>query len=242
MKFEKEKFNKENGKEQISSKERERVREIERLPLLNEDKVNLLLVWRGLKPATNINYVFKEWAPGSPEPILSPKRKKIRIEELLQLLGKIGLSAVAEKEFRLEPEFITENGKQGVLNGMESQMIFVSPSLETSEELAKNLPEDRSRIEDKNLGQLFGFPQTAIEAYVKYAKSGFQDEKGIILDNNKLPEEIRNKDYVAFATFWLSKEHWQEELETAKKWAAEIQKLSPTLYAEIVKNWKEHNV
>lgn len=235
MKFEKERFNKEHEKEQISPREKELTREIEQLPLLDEDKVNLLLVWRGLKLATNINFIFKEWAPGSPEPVLSSKRKKIRIEELLQLLGKIGLSAVAEKEFRLEPEFIVENNNRGILNGMESQMIFVSPSLETAEELAENWPKEEGDLEGKNLGRLFGFPQTAIEAYVKYAKDGFQDKNEFMMKRSEIPEEIRNKDYFAFVGFGLSKEHWQEELETAKKWAAEIQKLSPTLYAEIVR-------
>lgn len=242
MKFEKEKFNKENAKEQISPKEKELTHEIEQLPLLTEDKINLLLVWRGLKPATDINFIFKEWAPGSPEPVLSPKRKKIRIEEMLQLLGKIGLSAVAEKEIRSEPEFEDDKEKniRIEINGTESQRVFISSNIETAEELAKNWPNSPSHIESENLGRLFGFPQTTTEAYIKYEKGGYQKENEFVLEKNELPQEIKNKDYIAFARFKLSKENWQEELEIAKKWAAEIQKLSPNLYTEIVRNWKQH--
>lgn len=238
MKFEKNGFNRENKKEQISPKEKELTKEIEQLPLFNVDKMNLLLVWRGLKPATDINFIFKEWKPGYPEPLLSPGRKKIHIEKLLQLLGKIGLSAVAEKEIHSEPEFIVENNINGEINGTESQRIFISKNIETAEELSKNWVSEENEVKE-DLGQLFGFPQTAIEAYTKYQESGFKDENEFVIKKNELPKDIRNKDYVAFARFKLSKENWQEELETVKKWATEIQKLSPSLYAEIVRDYRQ---
>ncbi len=240
MKFEKNGFNRENKKEQISPKEKELAKEIEQLPLLNVDKMNLLLVWRGLKPATDINFIFKEWRPGYPEPLLSPGRKKVHIEKLLQLLGKTGLSAVAEKEIRSEPEFIVENNIKGEINGTESQRIFISQNIETAEKLSKNWICEEDEM-NENLGQLFGFPQTAIEAYTKYREDGSRDENEFVIKKNELPEDIRNKDYIAFARFKLSKENWQEELEIAKKWAAEIQKLSPALYAEIVRDYRQNS-
>jgi len=46
-----------------------------------------------------------------------------------------------------------------------------------------------------------------------------------------LPEEISSAEYMAFDTFVLSPDHWQEEIETVKKWAETVRKLSPVIYA-----------
>ena len=59
-----------------------------------------------------------------------------------------------------------------------------------------------------------------------------------VIQRWKLPKEIAEQDYIAFLKFVLSKENWQEELETVKKWAEAIKTTDPDLYKREVENYK----
>ena len=160
MKFEKDKFsaeggsasggNRENKKEQISPKEKQRAREIKELPASLIERVNLLLVWRGLKPFTKLTYIYKEWDAGDPEPDLTTNRKHARVLEFNQLLGFIGLAAVANIEKRKEPDFETLPNKTEVsFPGKEYRQYYIAPSLETAQKLADGLlEEDETEINE----------------------------------------------------------------------------------------------
>lgn len=152
MKFEKDKFNnKERGKAEIlSEKEKQRVHEIKKLPASVIDKINLLLVWRGLKPCTKLTYVYKEWGAGDPEPDLTTNRKHSHVLEFNQLLGFIGLSAVAGREDRKEPSFETSIDKKDIsVPGKEYRDYFIAPNLETAEKLANgSIEEIKTEIDE----------------------------------------------------------------------------------------------
>lgn len=139
MKFEKDKFNNKdkNRSETLPEKEKRLVHEIEKLPINIMDKVNLLLVWRGLKPFTKLTYVYKKWDAGDPEPDLTTNRKHSHVLEFNQLLGFIGLAAVASREERSEPSFeVSADKKEISIPGKEYRKYFIAPSLETAEKLA----------------------------------------------------------------------------------------------------------
>lgn len=145
MKFGKDKFSAENGSkknktEALSEKEKRLAREIKELPASIMDKINLILVWRGLKPCTKLTYVYKKWNAGDPEPDLTTNRKRARVLEFNQLLGSIGLSVVAGKEERKEPSFETLADKTEIsLPGKEYREYCIAPSLETAQKLADGL-------------------------------------------------------------------------------------------------------
>ena len=145
MKFEKDKFsaeggNKKNKSEALSEKEKQRAREIKELPAGIMEKINLLLVWRGLKPHTKLTYVYKKWNAGDPEPDLTTNRKHARTLEFNQLLGFIGLSAVAGREERKEPDFeMLPNKTEISIPGKEYREYFIAPTLEIAEKLSQGL-------------------------------------------------------------------------------------------------------
>ncbi|MHB9019752.1 MAG: hypothetical protein ACYC3G_02670 [Minisyncoccota bacterium] len=154
MKFEKDKFNnKERNKtETLSEKEKRLAHEIEKLPANTIEIINLVLVWRGLKPFTKLTYVYKTWGAGDPEPDLTTNRKHAHVLEFNQLLGFIGLAAVANKEERQEPSFKTLPNKTDIsLPGKEYREYYIAPSLEIAEKLANGLSEETETKLDENL-------------------------------------------------------------------------------------------
>jgi hypothetical protein len=126
--------------------------------------------------------------------------------------------------------------------GYDKVRVYVSKN----SSLADKLFEAQKKLNDGNLeaettyGQLSGFPESAITAYSKalHSTEPGSFEKNTML-RDELPEDIRTQEFAAFATFRLSRDHWQEEIGTAKLWAEEIQRLNPKLYARIVKAYLE---
>jgi hypothetical protein len=81
-----------------------------------------------------------------------------------------------------------------------------------------------------------GFPDSAIRAYRRWL---YGDRKGndLIIDQRELPEEIQEQNFIAFAQYRLSRENWQEELKTAKRWAEEIERIDPALYERMAADY-----
>ncbi len=152
MKFGKEKFNKNDKLETLPEKDKRLTREIEKLPADVLEKIDLLLVWRGLKPWTKLTYIYKTWGAGDPEPDLTRERKIVRISEFNRLLGFMGLSAIARKEQRKEPSFEKTADKKDVsIPGKEYRDYFIAPDLENAQKLADGLTEEVSGELDDSL-------------------------------------------------------------------------------------------
>lgn len=76
---------------------------------------------------------------------------------------------------------------------------------------------------DELFGEVYGFPQTSIEAFGKLDG---------IAEYNELPDEIRKHEAYGFLTFKLSRDNFESEFETAKKWADFVKRNSPKIYQE----------
>lgn len=142
MKSGNEKFDKNNRQEAPPEKEKRLAHEIEKLPASVMEIVNLMLVWRGLKPWTKLTYVYKEWGAGDPEPDLTPNRKQAHVQDFNRLLGFIGLSAVANKIERKEPSF----EKNEAIPGKEYRDYYIAAKMEIAEEMA-NQSADQEKFE-----------------------------------------------------------------------------------------------
>ncbi len=82
----------------------------------------------------------------------------------------------------------------------------------------------------RKFGELYGFPSTAIDAFVR-AENG---EPVRLLALEDLPSEIQNAEYAGFARFCFS-ENWQQELEVPKRWNAILKKYAPALHEKFVR-------
>ncbi|MEI7765117.1 MAG: hypothetical protein WCI93_00860 [bacterium] len=83
--------------------------------------------------------------------------------------------------------------------------------------------------EAKKKGELLGFPKTAIDAYIKKETISRFD----------FPEEIKNKDFLAFGNIAFSKDNYKEELKTIEVWAEAIKRMDKDLYLRMVEEYKK---
>ena len=101
--------------------------------------------------------------------------------------------------------------------------IFVGKDKKSLDELKKAINSGK----DKALGQAYGFPKSAIAAYI-----GTKEKISV----EDLPKDIKNKEWFPFVRFAvLSKDNWKQELKTPKLWAKIVKKHSPKLYEEFIK-------
>lgn len=183
----------------------EAIRQLETLPLLAERKVSLLLTSLGDKPMGVAGVASPAWFQGEPEPPIDTEVT----ESVVTVAHHLGLNA-----------HILERVSSGVNDGrvmhQRFQLVTASHS-NTLLEMADTAFEQKSNEDKWILGQAFGYPPSAVEAYVH--------ERGIS------PRTITNDpELIAFAQFKLSPEHSQQELEVARGWASRVREISPAIY------------
>lgn len=197
------------------------VRRIEDFSNLDlQEKVELLLVLGDFKKANEQDFESEEWYDEKPP--LDVDEKKIKSYE--KLLEEIGLVFEKKKETTKSRVAHEEDNYEYVRN-IERVRYILAKTQENIEKY-KTAAQGES---DNLLGEIYGFPQTSIEAFEK---------PGEIIEYEELPEEIRNSEAYSFLTFKLSRNNYKEEFETAKKWADFVKKCSPKIYAEYVEFMK----
>jgi len=164
--------------------EKEEVEKIESAPFSIEDKINLLLVKAGVKPASEIS------ALNNPE----------LIQEIKSLFTNLGLVGDIE-ESKIDKRIVD---------------ILISQNQANLE----NLETARRNQSDFARGIALGYPATAVADY-------FNEKPGIM--RWSLPQYIKEEKYYPFIRFRLSRDNWEEEITTAKKWANAVKTNSPKL-------------
>jgi hypothetical protein len=203
------------GKIEKSEKERRDVETIENLDLGKQNRMNLILAYLGKKPTSEIMIGYNERVPF--EELEESLVKKRSLERVLSTIGL---------KFRVsEKESIDEDGFE-----LKIFEFFVGRDERKIEELKDAfLKQDHEKT-----GKLLGYPETAIEAFVK--EEGIFDRKSWW---ESLPEKEREKlleeGVLNFLNFALSKRHWREELELVRKWQRIIREKAPKLYQEFIK-------
>jgi hypothetical protein len=207
-------------KEEVEEMEKKESADIERMENLDflgtQDRMNLILTYLGEKPTSEIEIVYD-----SKKPLAELQEVLSRKEDLERNLNAFGL------RFKiLEREKTDEDG----FDRKEFQFLVGKEE--------KNLGELEKALlakDDKKIGKLFGYPETAVEAFSK----GWDK----ILDEKEWWQELSEKErndllqegVLNFRNFALSKEYWREELETVRKWQSIIKEKAPKLYQEMIK-------
>ncbi len=121
---------------------------------------------------------------------------------------------------------------------VDMQRFYVSKSAKEAQNLSVAFEGDERQYA-KELGRTFGFPATAVAAYDKVLHEGLDSRKKYYVEEDELPVDLREQPFMAFAQFKLSKEHWQEELDTARTWSTEVQRADPALYERMVRDHQD---
>ncbi len=211
-----------DGKEKIKIKqqsEKENTENIENSDLDIQEKVELLLVLQGLKPATEIAIYSEEWKKGKGEKEIALQDLKT-VEDLIQKLGLYWRAL----EGKIVDSIIADR-KSGEFNKRKEVNFLVAGSNQSLELLEKAYQDEDMKL----FGKAYGFPDSAIEA----ACGG-----GEMVSQNKLLDQGVDKEVIAFARFGLSRNNWKEEIKTAGKWAKAVKSASPKIYAEFMEVMK----
>jgi hypothetical protein len=204
------------------SEERKFVEAVKKLPLSYTKQIEIILLYRDLKIASEIMVTQKDSSNGIKEFFLSfglVFKEGTYSEPLYRYLYRKEGKIYWKKEgFRFYPVF------------------YFSKKEEYAKEL-KNLIEEK--FEEKNckrFGELFGFPKTAILAYEKDCVNDcFFGTNGETMRRKDEPTQLKFCDFMRFAQFRFSRKYWKKEIETAKKWRNEIWRIAPELYLEFLK-------
>lgn len=179
---------------------------IEDSPLDVGEKMELLLVSTGTKPATDFTRYSEDWSePGSGKPIDEPG-----MTSLVELLDRSGI------QYEVLPEQTVNVDSEHEFPKRKEQKVLVGKDKESLELLKKAFLQDDPEL----FGRAYGFPETAIQAYIC----------GQTFNPNNLPQNVRQSEAYVFGRFAYSTDHWQDELKTAQRWSDSIKNVSPKIY------------
>jgi hypothetical protein len=178
--------------------------------LFLDDKVNIFLTAKGVKPASEIHRAYEsEFEDTSPREAYEKEVAQIRAT--VQGLG-----------------VPTEEVVDEVFPGEEVTRFLIGKDDEHLRRLIASYT--RGYIVNTRLfGLAVGYPETAVNAY---ENDPFHRKEGISIE--ELPEEVRNSDWIKFLSFGLSRSNWREELSQVKRYAETIQLFAPKLYKEVL--------
>jgi len=147
--------------------------------------------------------------------------KKVRKIEHMQIL--VGRS---KKDLNRLEEALKLGRDLNIYSGPD----LVAETKEELEQLEKKLriksPKSKSKkLYDRQIGLAFGYPPTAVEAFVGKRKQ---------LDITTLPEKIRFSDAMLFSSPTLSANNWQKEIKQGQVYADFIKSVSPAIYEKMI--------
>jgi len=195
-------------------KEKKAIKQIEKIELDGNKKLDLTLFILGKKEAVQL---------GSYDVIESEDHRKelqkefqLEFDIIKKVLDKFGLS--------YDTKGINED--RGIL-GFSFLATHDNDSLQKIKEAAK-------KEDDKIFGLMMGYPETAVNTYntkeaLNMEEDLSEEEQKYIKDNNIEP----------FIDFMPSKTHWREEIEHVRQNQALIKEKSPELFRQIIEDYKK---
>lgn len=188
------------------------------------EKMEVLLVRTGKKPVTDIDLFSQGWKKYSEERKFVDKKCIIELQGIFQNIGlaielpKVSTDEYVVREGETSQEIVMQRERVSIVVG-------------TDEYCLKQFHEAQANMDDEVMGRLYGFPQTAIDAYLG-------KKEGVRRQN--LPEEICKSDFYPFIQWGvLSKDNWKKEIETAKVNANTVKRNSQKIFEEYVRYIRE---
>jgi len=184
----------------------EAVKTLETIDMLSIDKAWILLVFGGLKPTALLVLESGIWANDEAEKQINPEKWRT-------------LQSVLEG---LKLEYSTKTDVIGINKHMRTLSIFIAKD----KKLLKKVVNAHAHDDEESLGKLFGFPATAVQAYLE----------STCLDPSELPESTADvsAEDMCFLNHRLSRSNWMEEINYLPAYAKYVKKLSPIIYEQCV--------
>ncbi len=209
-----EKINLESSPEiNLSEEERGNVEKIEGLPLVDFDKVDIMLILKNLKQATYVK-------------IYSDRKKDF--EQSLKDLGLVGLLGKKEK---------LPNSKKTAQEFYIARTEDVAKRIETALQTFNDA--ELGVLSGYPPSAIENFEK--IKKLTGSEKEVYESLKGLLIEVSELPEDIRQEDYLSFVNFRLSRDNFRQELEVVRGWAEEIKRLDPALFKRVVDWYRNLN-
>lgn len=198
----------------------EKVAAIEKFPFWTNNKIELLLVIAGLKPAITVDV----------------RGKLVSCKVKAQLPSRVRTHAIENLLQRIDVPFVTLPAIHRMFPKHDEQyyttIICIGATTKDARDLAKVWTNITTlgypaKSQDAEHGRLSGFPKTAISAFVS--------DQSKLLSNEVVDERTKNIEWHYFCQMRFTKAHWQEELAVVEKWAEAVKELSPNMYSKVVK-------
>jgi len=197
------------SKKELSPEEKKIATSLESFQNLEiKDRIFLVLVWRKLKTASAISL-----EDGVSVAVMGDLEKRIK---------KAGLF------FKKTDKIVGENEMLGLRLG--GNICFVANNPEDLNSISKLWFGDQEKDPGiyRELGRMSGYPPTAIDPQIL-----------TISETEKIEKLKKEPNLIPFAVlFYMSKEHFENELETVRKWAEEIKLVTPALYQLFLRDFQ----
>lgn len=183
---------------------------ISHLPIDLESKIELVAILIGEKPATILHAMIDE-----------SETRKALLQEFLNDIAKAGLLLeLGQKEFFDPSGYIQDGQYHTDGRGYHRVPVFIAKT-------RRNLKAIATASTDEEFGKLYGFPETAVMAYV--GKGNYT--------RFSMPwsMKIAGPDHYTFLGFVLSMENWHEETDQVRKVFEAIKKAAPGLVEKWVR-------
>lgn len=208
-------FNNIENSEYEETKEKEFIEKIEKAPLSSDFKIDLLLLVFDRKKATFLGDICGVESEEQKQKLIKEFSEELNI--LTNLLDELSLS-------------------YKIIRDVEGRNDTIGFSVVVAKEI-ENLNKIEEAVKNNNnmdMGIMFGYPRTAVEAY------GTQDALDLETD---LPEEyadLRKEGMLPFLKFAPSKLHWKEELKWARDNKKIIEEKSPNTIDQAIEEMEEY--
>ncbi len=208
-------FNNIENSEYEETKEKEFVEKIEKAPLSSDFKIDLLLLVFDRKKATFLGDICGVESEEQKQKLIKEFNEELNI--LTNLLDELNLP-------------------YKIIRDVEDRNDTIGFSVVVAKEI-ENLNKIEEAVKNNNnmdMGIMFGYPRTAVEAY------GTQDVLDLETD---LPEEyadLRKEGMLPFLKFAPSKLHWKEELKWARDNKKIIEEKSPNTIDQAIEETEEY--
>lgn len=185
----------------VKSRKRKLISELSALTIIShQDIADIILVWISFKPAAMVEVSY------FPENGISKAEFTRKVKRLKEILEELDLAYKIKVNY---PQKNTELTEYSYITRDKATLRKI-----ISANALKDVKTRRMRV-----GELLGYPKTAIEAFAKNEYLAYR----------KLPKAVLKNKYFKFINFRLSK-NWRKEMIYAKKRGEIIRKVSLRLY------------